>query len=166
MWRRRRDKPAASEPADIFGDLRTQVLTLDPRTADFEPSPEHPRVWGALMEMGMDVGVASLVGLVDGSTSLYLSSGGGMIGGGEHEAIADATRRFLGVLEEHLDELSPDTDSELPGDHEVDIRALTYDGRLSARAVDDDLAEERHPLSPVFYAGQDVITLLRQASPD
>ena len=166
MWRKRRERRRASEPEPIFQDLRAQFLTLDPSAAGIAPSTEHPRVWGALMEMGMEGGVASLVALADGATSLYTSTGGGVIGGGEHEPVARAAKRFLTVLEEHADQLEPEAGSDLPGDGEVYLRALTYDGRLAARAAEDDLGQGRHALSPVFYAGHDVITVLREVAPE
>jgi hypothetical protein len=47
-------------------------------------------VWGVLMEMGYPEGWATLVALSDGTGSLYLSSGGGIIGGGFHEKVKKA----------------------------------------------------------------------------
>ena len=100
--------------------------------------------------------------LADGTTSLYVSTGSGIIGGGFHQAVADATRAFLACVEEHLAELRPDTDdAALPGTSRVIIRALTYQGRLAAEAAEDDLGHGRHSLSPVFHAGHQVITQLR-----
>jgi len=37
---------------------------------------------------------------------------------------------------------------------------LTDSGVLTAEADENDLGEQRHALSPLFYAGQDVITQL------
>ena len=145
----------------IYEDLRRQVLALDPTTVGLHPSPEHPRVWGALMEIGYPEGVATFVMLADGTTSLYTSSGGGTIGGGMHEAVASRTAAFLRALDEHLDRFTPDATDALPAPGDVVFRALTYDGRLAASAREDDLGEGRHPLSGLFYAGHDVITQLR-----
>ena len=96
--------------------------------------------------------------LADGTTSLYVSTGSGIIGGGFHQAVADANRAFLTCLAEHLTELRPDTDdAALPGTS----RVMTYQDRLAAEAAEDDLGHGRHSLSPVFHAGHQVITQLR-----
>ena len=95
-----------SPPRDsgaIYLDLRAMVLGARPDEIGLAPTPERPRVWGVLMETGYPKGVATLVTLADGTTSLYLSTGGGTIGGGAHEAVASASRRFLAAVERTLD---------------------------------------------------------------
>jgi hypothetical protein len=113
------------------------------------------------MEMGYSRGTATLVAPADGTTSLYTSTGGRIIGGGFHQAVAAATRWFAATLERLLPELTPDPDVVLPAQGRVIIRAITYAGRLSAEASEDDLGRGRHQLSPVFHAGHRVIAELR-----
>ena len=137
------------------------MLQLDPAAAGIQPSDDHPNVWGALMETAYPNGVATLVALADGTTSLYTSTGGGVIGGGEHQAVATETRGFLVELARHLDQLAPDENDELPVVGDVTIRALTYSGRLSVEAPQDELSSRNHPLARLFYAGHRVITALR-----
>jgi hypothetical protein len=153
------DSPASGE--QVYQGLRAQILTLDPASAGLGQGPAHPVLWGALMEAGYPRGTATLVAMIDGTTSLYLSSGGGIIGGGFHQAVAAATRAFLADLQRHLPELRPDPDTALPAQGQVIIRAFTYAGRMSAEAPEDDLGHGRHPLWPVFYAAHRVITELR-----
>ena len=152
--------PAASGEKVYLG-LRAQILSLDPAAAGLQQSERHQAVWGALMETGYPRGTATLVALADGTTSLYLSTGGGIIGGGFHQAVATATQSFLADLERHLPAFRPDPDAALPATGEVIIRALTYAGRLSAAASEDHLGHGRHQLSPVFHAAHRVITELR-----
>lgn len=116
---------------------------------------------GALLETGYPKGVTTLVALADGTTSLYLSTGGGIIGGGTHDRVVGATQSFLAAVEDHLDQLSPDPDSNVAAEGRVIIRALTFRGRYRAEAAEDDLGRGQHPLSPVFYAAHGVLTELR-----
>jgi hypothetical protein len=74
-------RPAASGE-EVYQGLRTRILDLDPASAGLAQGPQHQVVWGALMETGYLRGTATLVTLADGTTSLYLSTGGGIIGGG------------------------------------------------------------------------------------
>jgi len=151
----------AGDPEEVYRGLRNQVLNLDPAEVGIERAPDGPAVWGAMIDMGMAGGTATIIGLADGTTSMYTSTGGGIIGGGFHRPVADATRTLLSCVEAHLGHLAPDDHPDLPASGRVVIRALTYHGPRSAEASEDDLGHRRHPLSPVFYAAHDVITQLR-----
>src|SRR5216683_2144775 len=151
----------ADRAADVYAGLREQILRLDPATAGMRRRPGGSVVWGALMEMGYPNGIATIVALADGTTSMYTSTGGGILGGGAHRAVATATHAFLESVADHLGELRPDPGEALPVPGQVIIRALTYTGHLSGQAPEDDLGNRRHSLAPVFYAGHEVITQLR-----
>lgn len=118
-------------------------------------------VWGAMMETGYANGTASLVCLGDGTTSLYTSTGGGMIGAGSQPAVVAANRAFLRSLTDHLRDLEHEPITWLPQPGRVVLRALTYEGHLATEAYEDDLGYGKHSLSPSFYAAHEVITQLR-----
>lgn len=161
MFRRRGKPEPGDNGASVYHGLRTQVLDLDPATAGLGPTADRARLWGALMELSYPNGVATLVALADGTTSLYTSTGGGIIGGGAHQAVVEANRAFLASVEQYIPVLGPDPDAALPAAGLVAIRALTYTGRVAATAPEEDLGRNRHRLTPVFYAGQGVLTELR-----
>jgi hypothetical protein len=126
------------------------------------PLPE-PDSWVALMDLGIDRGVASVVAVSDGSTSLYTSTGGGVIGAGEHDSVADANRAFLATIERLRPQIPATDDYPLPTSGEVRFSVHWPDGsRGSAVATNDELAAGGHPLSGAFAAGQDVITAIRE----
>jgi hypothetical protein len=155
---RRDDSP---DPRKLYDDLRSQVLELEPASAQLRPTAELPRVWGALLETGYDENVATLMSLSDGTTSLYTTSGFVIIGGGGHPQVVTATQQFLAAVEASLDQLDPDPVPDLPSDEQTIIRALTFDGRRRVRAAEADFGYGRHPLSDVFHTGEAVITQLR-----
>ena len=72
---------SAPLPNEAYLGLRAQALGF--RAAD---EASGGALHGILMETGRSRGSATLVCLSDGSVSLYLSSGGGVIGAGAHEA--------------------------------------------------------------------------------
>ena len=141
------------------------MLSLDPATVGLHPSAELPRVWGALMEMGFPDGAATIVTLADGTTSLYTSEGGGVIGGGEHPPVAAASRQFLVEAEATETGLSPaeSANVDLPPAGIVSFVVLGYSGTQIGAADEHELASVQHPLSRLYAAGQDVITTLREA---
>jgi hypothetical protein len=149
---------------NVYQGLRQKVLDLDPATVGLAPTPEHPMVFAGLMEMGMEGGVASLVVIGDGTTSLYYSTGGGIIGAGFHDSVKGPSRAFLNSLERHVKELAPDQPGHpTPAAGMTHLRALTFGGgHLLVAARDDDFGEKRHPLWEIFYFGHGVITAMRK----
>ncbi len=116
------------------------------------------------METGYDGATVSLLALADGTTSLYFSNGGGVIGGQAHEAVRSATAAFLSKANHSLKQLKVCSSFPVPEPSHTVFYVLTDSGILSDNALEDDLGNDRHPLSPLFQAGHEVITQLRLLS--
>lgn len=58
----------------------------------------------------------------------------------------------------------PTATFDLPQPGRVRFQLLTVGGGRTAEAGEDELGFGRHPLSPLFHAGQDVITEIRLLS--
>jgi hypothetical protein len=141
--------------------MRGQFLRANPSGFGIKPTTALPRVWGALLDMGMPNGVASLLSVADGTTSLYTSTGGGIIGGGFHAPVREATERFLALLEKTLGEFEPRAVFELPASGRVAFVVRTYDADFGADVAQADFTGGKHPLTPVFVAADKVLTALR-----
>ena len=113
------------------------------------------------METGYPNGTATLVCLRDGTTSLYTSSGFGIIGGGAHQAVVEANTALLIVLTADLDRLPPSVDRSLPAVGRTIIRVMTYNWSYVYEAAEDNLGGGRGSMSPIFHSAHDVITQLR-----
>jgi hypothetical protein len=163
MWFRRKQQ---TDPADVVQGLRQQVLTIQANQLGVAPTAERPHVWGVLMETGYSEAVATLVVLADGTTSLYFSNGGGVIGAGTHDAVRVAGECFLSKAEEHVADLPTVSATPLPDVGRVRFYVRTFTGILGAEADQEDLGEGRHELSPLFHAGHAVITAVRESTPD
>jgi hypothetical protein len=149
-------------PAEIYLELRTKALDVDPAAIGLAPTEKLDRVYGVILDLGYPEGPATLVGFSDGTTSLYTSSGWGVIGGGEHEVVAEATLRWLTVAESMIDDFEKADHSQLPQVGDVAFTVLTYDGRYRAVTQESAVDEGTSPLTPLFAAGHDVISELRQ----
>lgn len=152
------------DPVDLIRRLRAQAFTLVATDLELVPTPSRPRVWGAIMELGYPTGIATLLSFAEGTTSLYLSNGGGVVGAGEHTAVRQAADVFLDVVEAELTELSPIEETPMPRIGRVRFYARTFEGTLGAEATEDQLRQKLHPLSPVFFAGHAVISAIRESS--
>lgn len=164
--RKSKRAPSTNEGAATYAGLRSRVLELDPKTVGIAPTPEAPRVYGVLMETGYDDYSVTLVSLADGTTSLYFSTGGGVIGCGEQEPVRVVSQAFVRAADEALELLQPSDGVEGPTAGRTIIRALTYDGPCLVDALEVEFGEGNHPASDLFYCGQDVITAIREHSSD
>ena len=119
----------------------------------------------ALMEFGMAKGTASVVAVVDGSVSMYVSTGGGVIGVGGHAAVRGRAERFRTVAADSRGLLQRTEDFPLPEIGQVRFQVRTGDGDFSGAAPEAALSAGRHPLSPLYAAGQDLLTEIRLSTP-
>jgi len=151
--------PERGEPAEIYTTLRGRALSIT--LAELGELPADSPVLAVVMDTGYPEAVATLIGLADGTTSLYFSNGGGMIGGGEHPLDAEATQRLVNAAAGAIGRLSPESDVPLPANGMTHLTAVTPNGWLSASAAEAELGSGEHELSDLFFAAQDVITELR-----
>ena len=119
----------------------------------------------AAMELGLGDATATIIAIADGTVSMYLSTGGGVIGAGEHAAVRGAAGRFRTVVAESRHLLQPATEPPLPTAGMVRFHARTADGMFSAAAPEALLRSGRHPLAPLYAAGQDLLTEIRLSVP-
>jgi hypothetical protein len=149
------------EPDQIYLQLRNRILTLKPSEVGLYPSKAAPHVWGVLMDTGYTVGSATLVSLADGTTSLYYSTGGGMLGSGEYSPVSKASMEFVAQAENHLHHAVLSNEFPLPEVGQVRFSILTYTGILVCDAPEITLASGEHLLSPLFQKAQATIEQLR-----
>lgn len=151
-----------SDAAAVYLDLRAQALGITRGQLEGQKVTTG-KVLVLLMETGYPEAVVTLVGVADGSTSLYFSNGGGTIGAGEHDDVVAATSCWLDLADGLLDQL-PEASEEVepPGEGVTQFVATTETGRRAARAAEEELGAGEHPLSALFYAGHDVITEIRR----
>jgi len=147
--------------ADIYRDLRQQVFSIDPSKIGVPPSSASNSVWGVVMETGYPEAVATLVALADGTVSLYFSNGGGIIGVGQHEGPRKASTELLTASKEFLSQVALTKTFPLPSQGNTRFYFLTSGGVLTTESKEDDLGNNRLPLSPLFHKAQEVIAQTR-----
>jgi hypothetical protein len=152
---------SSPEPAQSYLQLRDRILRLEPAELGLTPTTTAPHVWGVLMETGYAVGIATLVSLADGTTSLYFSTGGGMLGSGDYAPVAEASKALVVQAENHLSQMASATEFPLPAVGQVRFSCFTYSGIFSAEAAEVTLKSGDHPLSPLFVLAHETLDQLR-----
>lgn len=148
-------------PPNVINELRDKLFTMPPTELGLSPSIKLPNVWGVVMEIGFPDSTATLFSLAEGTTSLYFSSGGGIIGGGEHDAVRKAASEFLTAGEASRSLAKSAPEHPLPKSGMVKFYILTYTGVVTVEAEEANISKQGHPLYNLFLAGNNVMTELR-----
>ncbi len=115
------------------------------------------------MDWGVNNGTATVVAVADGTVSIYLSSGGGSLGGGQgHAAIREAGHKFLNLAKESLSKMQKTMEYPLPSKGQVYFYVRTSGGVFTARTSQEELNSRSHPLRSLGDAAQEIITKYRQ----
>lgn len=157
------DPAAPQQHSPVYGQMRQEALTIAPEDLQFEG--RRPRVWGSVMELGLSSGrVATLVVFADGTTSLYSSAGGGIVGSGSQRTVRRAADEFLEEATEANRGMTDAAESPLPGPGRVRFYLRTNAGLRTAEAGEDELKAGGHALSELYAAGQAVLAQVRPLS--
>jgi hypothetical protein len=156
--------PTAKANVPVYGDMRNLALTITRGELGIVGAYAEDQPWGVLMETGFPEGTAIVVSMADGSASLYLSGGGGVVGGIGDEKIRSASATFVELAGQLKANMTPTKTFPLPREGRTVFYVRTDLGVITAEADEEELGEERHKLSPLFHAGHEVIAQLRFAS--
>jgi len=170
-------KPAAAPPVETgreaagverrehyYVELRHQALHRSRVELGLLTPSEATRPWGVLMETTYEEASVTVFAVSDGNASIYLSTGGGFIGGVGHEAVRRAAVNMVRVAGTLASLLSPAETYPLPDRGRTIFYLRTEAGVLTGGATEAELGQRRHALSELFFAGQDVITQFRLVS--
>lgn len=150
-----------ARPSDVYLGLRNQVFQRSRVQIGIPPTSAPTVPWGVVMDWGLSENIATVLALSDGSASVYLSNGGGFIGGQSHESIQKAAKKTVEISADVEPLMQLTSDYPLPKRGEVIFYVLTDAGVFSATAHEQDLRTHRHAFSKLGDAAQEVITAYR-----
>lgn len=154
--------PEKNTPEQMSDELRSMVLNLRPNSIGLTKENYPYHVYALIMETGFPEGSFTLSSVADGSTSLYFSSGGGIIGGSKYKKVQETSSNLLSEAQ-HLYKRAQNVDVySKPESGTVIFYFITFDGVRSYSALENDLGNERDELSNLFFAAHNVITELRK----
>jgi hypothetical protein len=159
---------ASHGPDPIYLALRNRLLSTSPAALGIEPTDRLPRAWAVLADLPAGDGMVTVVVVADGTTSLYTSRGGGIIGAGSRPEVAAASANLLATCEGALDGLPQAAAVSLPPPGHVAWTVLARDGNHRLEALEAEAEAEATAGGPgvagsLFVATHAVITALRLA---
>ena len=165
MFRRDKgSKRGGGSPEETYQGLRSIAFGAA-SSGQIPRHDDHPDVYGLVIDMPRQGGYATVVALGDSTTSMYTSTGGGVIGAGGRPAVAASSRRLLTVTQDYLEFFTGDEDGSLPPLGTVRLHVLTSQApRIADIPGEAFWGKSPHPLLPLIAAAQEVISGLRNAS--
>jgi hypothetical protein len=159
--------PAVTASRDEAPDFRGMVLRRE-FLAKAAPAPDgHARA--VVMDWSLDRGAATLVAYDEGTTSLYYSSGGGVIGAGAHDAVRRAAAAFRAeaARTQPVFTAVPASDPmALPPANAVAFYLITDSATLRAGPITTaELSAGSHTLGSLGNLAQAVISAVREVGP-
>jgi hypothetical protein len=149
-------------PEAAYMNLRQKAIGTDPQRLGLPGVLKEDELYGALMEMGIPNSVVTLACFADGDARLYYKTGGGMIGGVDHETVRAASREFIALAQKALPRMIKTTNHPLPDPDRVRFYVLTPRGVFTTETNRQSLSETKSDLSALFYSGQEVVAQMRQ----
>jgi hypothetical protein len=149
----------ARADSEVMRGLRLRVLEAPPEEIGLSDAGDEP--FAVLMDIGLDRATATLFAASTGDASIYLSSGGGVIGGYAHENVRAAAKALVTEAAQHLSRMQRVSEFPCPAAGNVRFYVRTREAIYAAEAADSALGEKADALWPLFYAGQEVLTQLR-----
>ena len=107
---------------------------------------------------------ATTVSYQTGDASLYLSSGGGVIGGGQHQNVNSAAKQFVTLAQTFLDKTAKTETKPLPATDEVKFYLLTNKGVFVGQETMKNFENKSSSWLKLFEEGNNVITELRKTT--
>lgn len=153
--------PAVDSP---FFELRGLALEQTEESLGLTGDESELRIYGIIMDWNLGEGIVTLTSFKTKEASYYLSTGGGVIGGGGHESVQIAIINYLDLGKEYLPLTAKIEDTPVPENNEVYFYFLTNKGIHLGKTVMTTIEDESSPWLLLFIEANKVLTLLNETS--
>lgn len=151
---------ASDKVAAKYQALRQQMLNTKPNSLGLNPKSKE--VWGVIIEADYLNTIGTLVVFANGTVSLYLGGGGGIVGLGTHAGPKKAAQHLLSLAQNYAKYAAPSHKFHLPKLANIKFYFLTGRGVSSIEVNKRVLLENRHKISPLYYQGFALVSEIRR----
>jgi hypothetical protein len=144
--------------------LRKMAFEVTPEQLGLTLESTKTVVYGVIMDWGLSGGTASTVAYSTGDASLYLSSGGGVVGGGQHAQINLSAKQFVKTAQTYIHNAVLVTSAPLPVLNQVRFYFLTNKGVFGMDDNVENISGGYSTLKNLFDDGNEVMTGLRKTA--
>lgn len=149
---------------NAFEGLRNMAFSATPEQLGLSLPTDKTVVYGVIMDWEMGGSTATTVSYQTGDASLYLSSGGGVIGGGQHQNVNSAAKQFVSLAQTFFEKTTKTETTALPATDEVKFYLLTNKGVFVGKETMNNFENNSSSWLKLFEEGNNVLTELRKIS--
>jgi len=149
---------------NAFEGLRNMAFSATPEQLGLSLPTDKTVVYAVIMDWEMGGATATIVSYQTGDASLYLSSGGGVIGGGQHQNVNSVAKQFVSLAQTFLDKTTKTETTPLPATDEVKFYLLTNKGVFVGQEIMKNFENNSSTWLKLFEEGNNVLTELRKTS--
>ncbi len=154
-------KTNSQENENPFNGLRQMALDVTSEQLGIESTDDNTKAFGIVMDWDLGNGIATVSAFETGDASMYLSSGGGVIGGGQHENVRKAVFEYLKIGQKFLDKSTKTKETPLPEKNTVNFYFLTNKGKYVGKESIPNIEGENSDWIMLFEEANKVLTELR-----
>jgi hypothetical protein len=150
--------PKNEDAGNAYSGLRTMALNTTPVQLQLTIPENQTKVYGILMDWDLGEGIATVICYSTGDASIYLSSGGGMIGAGHHEIVNREAKKLLENAQNYLSKTVQTELTPLPKKNWVNFYFLTNKGKYFAEETIENFNNHSSVWLPIFEGFNTIIT--------
>jgi hypothetical protein len=149
---------------NTFKDLRAMAFSTKPEQLHLSLPADKTIVYGVIMDWGIDTATATVVCYQTGDASIYVSSGGAVIGGGEHQNVSSAAKHLVSLAQSYLYEAKKSEINSLPQQDQVKFYLLTNKGTYVGQDVMTNFQNGTSTWLPLFDEANKLLTEIRMTT--
>lgn len=162
MARQAKDSTAERvQKEDLYKSMRKMALEVTAKQLDLNVPTGQVKVYGLVVDWNMGKAIATIVAFSTGDANMYISTGGGIIGGVQHEAVNKAAKASVGKAQEFLHKATHTNATPLPEDGQISFFLLTNNGLFTARETVTNFYNASSIWIPLFDRVNEVIGALK-----
>ena len=150
-----------NHPENPYPGFRKGAFTITPQQLELTLPEDKTSVFGVLLDVGMEGAIMTLVAYATGDASMYLSTGGGVIGGGLHKTVNDAAKNYLKKAQTYFVAAETTDATDTPQLNEVFFYFLTNKGVYRGKDQMDNILKRFSAWTALFEEANKVVTELR-----
>lgn len=147
-----------------YQDIRNLALGATMEQIGVQFPSDQTKIYGVIMDWDVGEGTATLVAFLSGDASLYLSSGGGVIGGSGHDNVKQAAAAFIKKADEYFSKTIKTDSTPLPGKDGVKFYFLTNKGKFVGQEEVKNFDNNSSQWLDLFEEGNKLITEIRMVA--
>lgn len=159
--RKQAAKMKTASDKNTYEGLRNLAFSIVPSQLKIAIPDNENLVYGVVIDLNMGDSFVTLVSFITGATSLYISTGDGIIGGGKSPSVGEAASELVTMSQNYTDRAIPVSTFDLPAKGCVRFYLLTNHQKLAAQENVVHFDDNTSAWLPLFEKANEVIAEMR-----